>query len=88
MIDITVPQTQQSAELVRPFRQTMLVDAHQRRRVVRHDGYSRLHERAAMAFIGEARGTTAQQAGNDAFDHRSAVPTGAGEVHLGAFRVF
>ena len=83
MIDITALQAQQSAEFLRPFRQTMLTNAHQRRRVVGHDGHPRLHERAAMAFVGEAPCSTTQQAGNDAFDHRSAVPTGASDVHLG-----
>jgi hypothetical protein len=51
--------------------------------VVRHDGHPHLHDGAAMAFVREVCGATAQQAGNDAFDHRSAVPTGAGEIYLG-----
>jgi hypothetical protein len=51
--------------------------------MVRHDGHPRLNDGAAMAFVGEVRGSTVQQAGNDTFDHRSAVPTGTREVHLG-----
>src|SRR6266508_2486149 len=36
-----------------------------------------------MAFVREARGAAVQQTGNDAFDHRPAIATGTGEVHLG-----
>src|SRR5215211_5355960 len=35
-----------------------------------------------MTFVGDPRRSTAQQAGNDAFDHGSAVSRRVGEVHL------
>jgi hypothetical protein len=59
------------------------MDADQGGRVVCHDRHPRLYDRAAMALVREAPGGTAQQAGNDALDHWSAVPTGAGKVYLG-----
>jgi hypothetical protein len=59
------------------------MDADQGGRFVRHDSHPRVNDGAAMAFVREARGSTVQQAGHDVFDHRSAVPTGASEVHLG-----
>jgi hypothetical protein len=58
------------------------VDADQRRRVVRHDSHPHLDDCAALAFVGEVRRATAQQAGDDAFDHGSAVATGVGKVYL------
>jgi hypothetical protein len=61
----------------------IFVDTDQGGHVVRHDSHPRLNDGAAMAFVGEARGSTVQQAGHDTFDHRSAVSTGTREVHLG-----
>ncbi len=82
MTDLTASQAQPSAELACPLRQTILVDADQRCRVVRHDGHPHVYGRTAMTFVGDAGGSTAQQAGNAAFDHGSAVSTRVGEVHL------
>ena len=59
------------------------MDADQGGRVVRHDGHPRLDDRTAMTFVGEARGSTAQQARHDAFDDGAAVATRVGELHLG-----
>src|SRR5215475_1208085 len=75
-------QTQQLAELLRPFGQTPLGDAGQRRRVVRHHDHSHLHSRPAMAFVGQARRAAAQEARNQTLDDRAAVATGAGYLHL------
>jgi hypothetical protein len=83
LINVTASQTQPSAELARPLRQAIVVDADQCRRVVRHDRHPRLDERPAMAFVGEVPYATTQQTGNEAFDHWSAVATRVGEVHLG-----
>jgi hypothetical protein len=83
LIDFTASQAQPSAEHPCPLRETILVDADQGSRVVCHNGHASLDNRAAVTFIREVRGSTAQQAGNDAFDHRSAVPTRVGELHLG-----
>lgn len=58
------------------------MDADQRRRVVGHNGHPHVDDRATMTFIGDASGSTAQQAGHDALDHGSAVATRVGEVHL------
>jgi hypothetical protein len=82
LIDLTASQTQPSAELARPLRQTILVNADQRCRIVRHDGHPHVYGRAAMTFVGDPRSSTVQQAGNDAFDHGSAVSRRIGEVHL------
>jgi hypothetical protein len=59
------------------------MDAHQGCRVVRHDRHSRLDDRAAMAFVGEVPCSPTQQAGNEAFDHGSAVSTCVRKVYLG-----
>ena len=83
LIDFTAPQPQPSAEHTCPLRETILVDADQGGRMVRHDGHARLHDGATMAFVREARRSTVQQTGHEAFDYRSAVPTGTRQVHLG-----
>jgi hypothetical protein len=83
LTDFTAPQTQSSADHTCPLRQTILVEANQGGCVVRHDGHPRVDECAAMACVGEASCSPTQQTGHDAFDHRSALPTGAGAVHLG-----
>ena len=77
-----VLRSQQSAEFLRPCRQVILLDAYQRRRVVRHNRHARLHDRSAVAFVGDARGAATQQTRHDAFDHRPAVATSARDVHL------
>jgi len=82
LLDVTASQTQPSAECARPLGQSILVDADQRRRVVRHDRHPRVDDRAAVTLGGEACCATAQQAGNHAFDHGSALSTRVGEVHL------
>ena len=82
MTDFTASQAQSSAERACPLRQTILVDADQRRRIVGHHGHPHVYDGAAMTFIGDASGSTAQQAGHDAFNHGSAVATRVGEVHL------
>jgi hypothetical protein len=41
-----------------------------------------LDDRTAVPFVSEACRAAAQQAGNDAFNHRSAVPTRVGKMHL------
>jgi hypothetical protein len=50
LLDMTAPQTQLSTEPVCPVRQTLLVDAHQRRGVVHHGCHPQLHERTAITF--------------------------------------
>src|SRR6266516_1139193 len=62
--------------------ETILVDADQGGRVVRHHRHPCLDNRTPVTLVGEARRSTAQQAGNDAFHHGSAVPTRVGEMHL------
>lgn len=74
-------QTQQSAELLRPFGQAVLVDAPQGRGVVRHDRHAYLHDRPVMPFVSDPRGTPAQQAaipGQEAGE-TSSVPSGIRE---------
>jgi hypothetical protein len=83
VIDLTASHAQPSAERARPLRETILVDAHQGRCVVRHTRHPRLDDGATMTFVREARGSTVQQAGNDTFDHGSAGPTRVGPAHLG-----
>src|SRR5882672_2113233 len=75
-------QTQQTAELLRSIGQVVLVDAHHRGRVVSHDDHPRVEDCPAMAFVVDPRCAPAQQARNDTFDYRTAIATGAGEVHL------
>ena len=75
-------QTQQLAELLRSCGQAVLVDAAHGGGVVGHDRHPYLHDRAALPFVGDPRRAAAEQAGNDTFDHRAAIATGAGELHL------
>src|SRR5712691_245614 len=75
-------QTQQPAKFLRPFRQPILLNAHQRCRVVRHDGHAHVHHRPSMTFVSDVGGPSTQQVLNKTFDHRSAVSTGAGQVDL------
>src|SRR5713226_1020392 len=75
-------QTQQAAEFLRPFREAVVLAADHRRRVVRHHSHPHLHDRPTMAFVGQARRPPAQEAGNDTFDQRAAVTTGAGYIRL------
>jgi hypothetical protein len=82
VIDFTASQPQPSAERAGPLRETILVDADQGGPVVRHDGHPCLDNRTPVTLVGEARGSTAQQAGHDAFHHGSAVPTRVREMHL------
>jgi hypothetical protein len=58
------------------------VDADQRCRIVRHDGHPCWYDRATMTFVGDAGSSTAPQAGNEAFHHRSAIATRVSEIHL------
>ena len=54
MIDflgLGVSQAQQSAELLCPFRQVLLTDAHQRRPVMRHHRHALLPHGAWMTFV-------------------------------------
>jgi hypothetical protein len=67
VIDFTASQPQPSAERAGPLRETILVDADQGGPVVRHDGHPCLDNRTPVTLVGEARGSTAQQAGHDAF---------------------
>ena len=83
MIDFTASQAPPSAEHACPLRETILVDADQGGRVVRHDGHPRVDDRTAVPFVGEARRSTAPQARHEAFDHGAAGPTRVGELHLG-----
>ena len=54
-------QTQQSAEFLRPFRQPVLLNAHQRCRVVRHDGHAHVPHCPSMAFVSDVRDFTAER---------------------------
>jgi hypothetical protein len=84
LIDFTASQPQPTAEFAWPLRETIFMNAHQRSRIVGHNRHARWHDRTPMAFVGEVRSAATQQAGNDTFDHRSAVAIGVGEVHLGS----
>ena len=75
-------QTQQTAELLRACGEAVLVDAPQGSGIVSQDRHSELHDRPALPFVDDPRCAAAEQAGNDTFDHRPAVATGAGELHL------
>src|SRR5207245_1816568 len=63
---------QPSAERAGPLRETILVDADQGGPVVRHHSHPCLDNRTPVTLVGEARRSTAQQAGHDAFHHGSA----------------
>lgn len=60
-LDLTAFQAQRSAKRWRAFRQAILLEAHQRRGVVRHDCHPRVDESPARAGVREVRGPSAQQ---------------------------
>ena len=66
-MDLSASQAQPSAARAGPRRPTRRVEADHRRRVVRHNGHPRGAKRAAMPWVGDARRSTAQQAGHETF---------------------
>src|SRR5229473_3576478 len=75
-------QTQQTAELVRSLGEAILVDELYGGVVVIQDRYPDLHDRPTLPFVREPRCAPAQQAGNDTFDHGTAVASGTGKLDL------
>jgi hypothetical protein len=82
LIDITVPQSQQTAEFLRSFRQPLLTNAYDCHAVIGHGCHANLHHGALRPFVANLSGTSAEQTGNVTFHHRTAVTTGAGQLHL------
>ena len=82
-------QLQQTAEFLRPFRQTLLTNTYYRGAVMSHGCPAQLHRSPLRPFVAKLARTAAEQTGHVTFHHRTAVTTGTGQVHLirGAFAV-
>ena len=72
----------QSAEFLGARGQATVTDAADRGRVVGHDRHRELHTGAVPAFVTQLSDAPTQQAGNDTFDHRTAVACRTGQPHL------
>ena len=75
-------EAQQSAELLRPFRQTVLLNPYQSGGVVCHHRHTHVEFSPMMALIGDLPNTATKQMLNKALDHRSAIATGTGYLDL------
>ena len=82
MIDISVSQSKQTAELLCSFREPPLTDAYYGRAVMGYHRHSQLHYGALKAFITYLSCAAREQTGDVTFHNWSAVATGKGEVHL------
>ena len=58
------------------------MDADQHCPIVRHYRHAHLHHRAFKTFVANFAGASCQQRCDVTFDHRTAIPTGTGQVHL------
>src|SRR5687767_11197315 len=76
------PQSKQSAELLRPFRQLLLTNAYDGGTVMGYDGHPLLDHSARKAFVAHLAGPMGQQTGDMALHHRTAKATGTGQLHL------
>ena len=79
---VRAPQAKQSAELLPPFGQTLLTNAHQDRPIVGHHGHAHLDHGALKTFVAHLIYAARHQCRNVPFYHRAAVATGAGQMHL------
>ena len=79
---LTVSQSQQSAELLCPFRQTLLTDAHHDCTVMGHRGHAQLYHSPWMTFVTHLASAARQQTGDMAFHHWTAIATRTGQVDL------
>ena len=61
-------QTQQTAELLRPFREALLLDAYHSRGIMGHNRHACLEDGPLMAFVPDVPCASAQQALNTALD--------------------
>jgi hypothetical protein len=73
---------EQTAEFLGASGQAAELDAAHRGRVVSQDRYVDLHLRTVPALVAHPSGPPVQQTGNDTFDYRATVPSGAGQLHL------
>lgn len=77
-----VSQSQQSAELVCPFRQTLRTDAHHDRAVMGHCGHAPLSHGTWMTWVTHGASAARQQTGAMAFHHWTAIATRTGQPDL------
>src|SRR5712692_1509951 len=81
-IDLTVSHSQQSTELLCPFRPMLLLDAPQSRSMLSHHRHSLLPHGAWMTVGTPLPCTATAQTGDVAFHHRAARATGTGPLHV------
>src|SRR6266508_2480048 len=75
-------QTEESAELLRPFRQAVLSNPSQRGTVRSHHRHVELDGCAMRPFVAQLPGTAGKQTGNVAFHYGATVATGTGQLPL------
>ena len=89
MVDITVPQAEQSAELLRPFREALLPDTHYGCPMVGHHGHAQRECSTLWPFVPHLTGAACEQRGNVTFHDGAAGATGTSQLYLvrGAYAV-
>ena len=82
LVDVLAFQAKPSAELLSPCGQTLLSHTHQDRPIVGHHGHAHLDHGALQPFVAYVIRAARHQRRNVPFDHRAALATGAGQVHV------
>jgi len=82
LIDITAPQSEQSAELLRPFREALLTDTHHGCPIVSHHRHTQLDRSALRPFVPHLTGAACEHRGNVTLHDGAAVAPGTGQLHL------
>src|SRR6266853_6089719 len=82
LVYVMALQTQQSAELLSPFRQTLLTHAHQDCPIVGHHDHAHLDHGALKTFVAHLIRAARHQRRNVTFHHWAAVATGTGQMNL------
>ena len=75
-------QSQQSTELLGPFRQPLLADAHHDRTVMGHCGHAQLPYSPWMTFVTHLTSAAGKHTGDMAFHYRTALATRTGQLDL------
>src|SRR5205085_2688466 len=76
------PQSKQSAELLRSFREVLLPDTHHGCPIVGHHRHAHLERSALWPFVPHLTGSAGEHRGNVAFHDGPALATGTGQLPL------
>ena len=75
-------QSQQTAKLLRPFRQPLLTNTDDGGAVMGHGRHAELYDSALRPFVANLSGPSAEQTGKVSFHHRTAIATGTRPLDL------